>query len=252
MSNKGHKTVSIIGLGWFGHPLALNLKSQMNILGTTRTQEKHKQFSEEGIQTEILTEDKIPSEKLLSSDVIVLNIPPFKDQLSWFKTWPWTKHAHVIFISSTSIYGELEGEVNESTVPSPQSHNAIELLRTEEFVQTFPHYTIIRFGGLIGPDRHPGRSLSGRKNISGGNQPVNLISLNDTINFTRVVIERKLTNDIFNLVHPDHPSRRDYYQNWCKNHQLPVPEFDDTPSPGKIISHAKVSRLYQFESTSLP
>lgn len=240
--------ISVIGLGWFGEALARDLKTQHEVFGSTRSDEKILAFQQQNITAEKLTTTELPSDKLLSADVIILNIPPFPGQVEWLKSWRWSKDSHLIFISSTSVYGKNCCTVDETTLPLPETENGKILLDEETWIKTFSNYTIIRFGGLIGPGRHPGKSLNGRLNIAGGSLPVNLIDLKDCIGFTKLVIEKKLMNEIFNLVHPDHPVRRDYYQNYCLKNNLPLPEFIDSPESGKIISHAKVSQFYQFKS----
>ena len=236
--------ISILGLGWFGSKLADQLLSDYEVKGSTRSHPKIKAFHEKGIKADIL----IPGEKypvqLFHADTIVINIPPFIHQLDWFKSWPIDKKTHVIFISSTSVYGELEGIVDEKTNPQPDTENAKYLLEQEKWISSFENYTIVRFGGLIGPDRHPGKYLSGRKNIAGGNQAVNLIHLDDAIGFTRMVIEKKIQAETFNLVHAEHPSRESYYSEYCRVHQLTLPEFIPGKSEGKKISNTKVSQYY--------
>ena len=242
--------ISIIGLGWFGEALAQELKNQHKIWGTTRSEEKVLLFNQQNITTERLTITDRPSEELLSADVIILNIPPFAGQLEWFKSWQWRKETHLIFISSTSVYGKNTGTVDETISPLPETDNAKILIEEEAWIKTFPNYTIIRFGGLIGANRHPGKFLSGKLNLSGGDLPVNLIHLQDCISFTKLVIDKKLYGETFNLVHPEHPSRRDYYQSYCLKHNLPLPEFIDSFEDGKIISSSKVMNHYLF-STSI-
>lgn len=241
--------MSLIGLGWFGEALAHELKDQNEIYGTTRSDEKIQSLKKQNIFAEKLNFPDSPSEKLLSSDVIILNIPPFQDQLTWFKRWKWNLASHVIFISSTSVYGKNTGKVDEATTPDPDSESGKYLMQEENWINTFPHFTIIRFGGLIGKDRHPGKSLSGRKNISGGNSPVNLIHLQDCIGFTKLVIEKKLSGEIFNLVHPQHPTRADYYSTYCLKNQLPLPEFSAEEIPFKIVTSRKTAAIYTFSQS---
>ncbi|UWX55254.1 hypothetical protein NYZ99_01135 [Maribacter litopenaei] len=71
---------------------------------------------------------------------------------------------NILFVSSTSVYGENQGEVNEETIPIPSSEAGKQLLETEKLIRENSHVesTIIRFAGLIGPDRHPVNMLSGR------------------------------------------------------------------------------------------
>lgn len=239
--------ISIIGLGWFGSSLAEALKDTHTIVGSTRSEEKVREFLRLGIKAEVLTTTRTPSPLLMDADVIVLNIPPFIDQVGWFKSWQWRPETHVIFISSTSVYGQEEGTLAESDPALPESANGHILVEEEDWIKTLPAYTIIRFGGLVGPTRHPGKFLSGRKELSGGNQPVNLIHQEDTVGFTKLVIEKRLTQETFNLVSPDHPTRRDYYGGYCAENKLPLPEFKDALVPGKTISADKVSRLYEFK-----
>ncbi len=237
--------ISIIGLGWFGEALAQKLQGKFEVAGTTRSLEKIQSFAQQDIDAEQLNTDLAPSLNMLSSDVIILNIPPFQNQLDWLKTWKWQPGTHVVFISSTSVYGNLAGTVDESTIPEPDTENAKVLVAEENFISHFPFYTIIRFGGLIGANRHPGKILSGRKNVQGGNLPVNLIHLNDCVNFVELVIEQKLKGETFNLVNPEHPTRRDYYQGYCLKHNLPLPEFVDSSEEGKIISNIKTAKHYK-------
>lgn len=215
----------IIGLGWYGKPLAEKLvQLGYSVSGTTTSPEKLQAFLQDNIQAEILKYPDIPSD--LSADIIVLNIPPFADELSWFKKWPFKNNSWIIFISSTS--------------------NKEVLLEQEEWIRNhFQRWTILRFGGLIGGDRHPGKHLSGRKNLTGRLHPVNLIHQDDTVDATITVIEKRIINKTINVVSDEHPTREDYYTNWCKRHQLPLPEFDQTDSStGKVVENEELKKFY--------
>ena len=62
---------------------------------------------------------------------------------------------HIVFVSSTSVYGDVTGEVNEVTEPQPSTLSAKQLLESEQLIKnTTENYTIIRFAGLIGNGRH--------------------------------------------------------------------------------------------------
>lgn len=64
----------------------------------------------------------------------------------------------LIFVSSTSVLGELEGHtVTEATTPQPTRDTARELLAAEsELSALFPHtqVTVLRPAGIYGPGRH--------------------------------------------------------------------------------------------------
>lgn len=228
------KRISIIGLGWFGEPLAKSiLKDGFEVLGTTRTEEKKKVLEKENIKVELLDYPSYPSRNLLESDIIVLNIPPFAEELEWFESWGWNDKSWIIFISSTSVY-------------SKATASASYLKQQEAWIQDhFDQWTILRFGGLIGPDRHPGKHLSGRKNLSGRLSPVNLIHLDDCINVTKTIIAKNIQNEIFNVVSSEHPTREKYYTDYCLGLGLPLPEFDQNDhSVTEVVSNEKLLQIY--------
>ena len=152
--------ISIIGLGRFGEALGTVLKNDgHDINGTTRTEIKLSHLHEKHFQPSILVYPDAPSFDL-KSDIIILNIPPFPGQLEWFKTWNWSTHSKIIFISSTSTY------------PAPNSSSSEILLSEEEWVKsTFPIFSILRFGGLYSDSFHPGKYLSGKQNLPGSITP---------------------------------------------------------------------------------
>lgn len=240
--------VSIIGLGWFGESLGEQLKVQHEVLGTTRSEDKARLLREKGFNVFILDYPKVPTMDLLNSDVVVLNIPPRAEHLEWMKLWPWQKGCHVIFISSTSVYGDHQGTVDENTPPEPDTESGKTLLAQEKFFGAFSTGAIIRFGGLLGSGRHPGKYLSGRKNLEGAERPVNLVHQKDTVGFVKTVIEKKLTG-IFNLVHPDHPEREIFYRSYCERKGLPLPEFLPQAGPAKTVNSSTILKLYQFQAS---
>ncbi len=227
--------VSILGLGWYGAPLAQKLVgSGYCVSGTSRTEEKCRHLEGLGINAETLAYPDLPSPSLLAQDIVILNVPPFADQLEWFKRWTWDLQTWVIFVSSTSVY------------PVPESQSGKLLQEQEEWVsRTFPHWTILRFGGLLGGTRHPGKHLAGRKNLPGGNWPVNLIHLEDALAATLAVIEAKAEGKIFHVVSDQHPTRREFYTDYCLRHGLSLPEFDQTDtSSGEIVPNDDLRQIY--------
>lgn len=228
--------ISIIGLGRFGEALGSVLKNDGHeINGTTRTEVKLSLLQEKNFQPSILVYPDRPSFSL-DHEIIILNIPPFSDQLEWFKTWDWSVNSKIIFISSTSTY------------PTPNSLSAEILLSEEEWIKsTFPKFSILRFGGLYSDNFHPGKYLSGKENLPGRLWPVNLVHLNDAVGFTKMVIDKNLYCKTFHVICPEHPTREDYYSKYCHLHGLPLPHFDpldlSTKSP---VPSEEASKLYTF------
>ncbi len=60
----------------------------------------------------------------------------------------------VVFVSSSAVFGDLEGVVDELTPPRPGRYNGKVLLAAEEEISTRSLSTVVRFTGIYGPGRH--------------------------------------------------------------------------------------------------
>ena len=111
---------------------------------------------------------------------------------------------------------------------------------------------ILRFGGLIGEDRHPIKFLAGRKNIENPNAPINLIHQEDCIGIILEILRQtqndKLNgNETFNAVTPFHPSRKEYYTQKAIDLNLALPEFNsESLTFGKTISSTKIETVLKY------
>ena len=159
----------------------------------------------------------------------------------------------IIFVSSTSVYGELEGDVTEITATMPVRESGKQLLKAEELfrVATGIQTSILRFGGLIGPKRHPVTTLSGREGLKNGGDYINLIHLDDCIGMILFIIRNAYWNEIFNGVYPEHPIKSNYYTSVAIKMGLPVPKYvlNYSKNRGKrIISRNILNKNYQFST----
>ena len=194
--------VSIIGLGWYGKYLAAELSSSHTISGTKSTKEGVQQWNVESVSAHHLNlNDKVDYgilRPVFDVDCLVINIPPsaakavaysmqMQKILDGIKKY---KANHVIFISSTGVFGEHQLEVDEDTTPEPTRGNGEVLLRAENyFIEHFAgRVSIIRPGGLVGEDRHPVKYLAGRERVSGKDHTVNLVHRKDLIALTQFII----------------------------------------------------------------
>lgn len=222
--------IKIFGLGWYGLPLAQSLqKKGHHVCGSVTTADKAAELKQKNIEAEVVKFPDIP--KKIDSDILILNIPPFAEELEWFKSWNISQETWIIFISSTSVLSKTDDK----------------LRLQEEWIRTHQNWSILRFGGLYGGERHPGKSLSGRKNLAGRLWPVNLLHLIDAVGFTEVVIEKKLMSEIYNVLSDDHPTREAYYSEYCRIHKLPLPEFDPKDDSVKAaIDNSEARKIYSF------
>lgn len=222
--------IKIFGLGWYGLPLAETLqKMGHDVSGSVTSEEKVNELRTKNIQAIKLKYPDSPS--LIEADILILNIPPFAEELDWFKSWKIAPETWIIFISSTSVLSKTDEK----------------LKLQEEWVRTHKNWTILRFGGLFGGHRHPGKYLSGKKNLPGRSWPVNLLHLNDAIGFTQIVIEKHLIQETFNVLSDDHPTREDFYSDYCRDHNIPLPEFDSLDDSLKEpIDNSHARQFYNF------
>ncbi|RDY60290.1 SDR family oxidoreductase [Flagellimonas nanhaiensis] len=247
--------IGVLGCGWLGLPLAECLVSRSyEVHGTTTSLEKQDVLRTKGIQPYIveLSEKEIKGDiqKLLSNiDVLIINIPPrLRGSASESYVTKMTllheeirksRVQKIVFVSSTSVYGMVEGEITETTLPEPSTESGRQLLVCEKIFSQDENLscTLIRFGGLIGPSRHPVTMLSKRQNLSNGNHPINLIHLEDCIHMICTILEKDYWGKIFNGVYPSHPSKREYYGAEAKSRGIPIPNYLESSNEavGKIV-----------------
>jgi nucleoside-diphosphate-sugar epimerase len=153
----------------------------------------------------------------------------------------------VLFVSSTSVYPVSGKVVSEAVGEESPDHPLViieNLFRQSEQFRT----TIVRFAGLIGGSRHPGRFFRGGKTVKNPDANVNLIHRDDCIN----ILDRIVTNDIwdetFNACADSHPSKREFYSHAARMMGAPLPDFEDSAVRSfKIIDNRKLKRVLGYE-----
>ncbi len=246
--------VGILGCGWLGTPLAQELiRAGKSVRGSSTREEKIKALEREGINAFHirLGSDgfKGPIGDFLQGlHCLIFNIPPGlrrnpeSDYVQKIKYLDEALEAsdcrRLIYVSSTSVYGNKQGAVDESVPPEPDSETGRQLLEAEELLlnRSDRDTLVVRFGGLIGGDRHPVKYLSGRKDLSGGGDPVNLIHLEDCIRILCAAQSQPQWTGVINAVHPSHPTKAEYYTGVARDLGLPVPEYRPEPPS----QHSKV------------
>ncbi|WP_332911656.1 hypothetical protein [Algoriphagus boritolerans] len=159
----------------------------------------------------------------------------------------------MIFVSSTGIYPEAPSEKlysEEFPLTLENTGNKI-LLRAEQLVGKERSFdlTIVRFGGLMGADRIPGKYFSGKENVAGHTR-VNFIHQNDAVGILAWVIEKGLWNQTFNGVVPVHPLRREIYEkNALELGIAPPSSYQNEPEGiDRLIDSKKIMETgFEFE-----
>lgn len=246
--------ISVLGCGWYGLALAKELVALgYTVKGSTTSTEKLSILQASGISAYLANFQEKKEEfkqEFFDSGILIISIPPKKslaEQHTFLtkierisKAAKKQANLQVIFISSTSVYGDHNEEVDESTVPLPDTDSGKAMLDAENFLRGITDFTttVIRFGGLIGVNRDPGRFFAGKKDIPNGKAPVNLIYLPDCIGITLSIIERQAYGYIYNACSIDHPSRSLFYTLAARKSKLDKPVFID-----ELLSWKKVKSL---------
>jgi nucleoside-diphosphate-sugar epimerase len=254
--------ISILGCGWYGLALgnALALDGY-EVKGSTTSPHRVSELTAAGLKPYIvkLSEGVLETEPdFFNCDTLVVSIPP-KLRSGYTDYIPNLQQLiayilkynikRVIFISSTGVYPESNSVVDEGTIPQPNSELGKTLLEAEELFryQTEFKTAIIRFGGLVGPGRHPGRFFAGKKNIPNGQAPVNLIHLQDCIVLTQSIIKQDAFGYTFNACSPHHPAKAVFYTVAAQHAGLPIPEFIDELKEWKTVTSINTTGILNFE-----
>ncbi len=267
------KTVSLLGCGWLGLPLAGRLQTRdVFVRGSTTNPGRIGILSSLGIEPLLLRiepleegdlfSDSPAADRFFDSNTLVIDIPPetalgadyHPAQISAILArvnMPSVQQ--ILYVSSTSVYGSHQGQVSETTPLDPDQGSGLILRRTERMLSDFAGkhsigLTIVRPGGLIGPGRHPGLFLAGRKGAANGASAVNLIHQLDLVDLlTSLIVDHPTPLggvEIYNAVSSHHPLRSEFYPRAALAVGVEPPTFapNDNP-PNKIVLSEKIRRV---------
>ena len=260
------KKVTIIGLGWLGLPLASELlASGINVAGTKTTPDGIKAAKAIGIDcyslilTPQLECDADDLEQLMAgSQALVILLPPSKVNVANYVSAieqlvdsAITFHIpRVIFTSSSAVYGDSNGEVDEYSPLLGETASAKTLIAVEQWLHDLPNISvdILRLAGLVGKNRHAGRFLAGKTNVKGGAQPVNMVHQDDVIAAIKQLLEQPSGGHIYNICAPEHPTRENFYQQAALSIGLTPPVFETTENEleGKTVNGNRICKELGF------
>lgn len=256
-----NQIISILGCGWLGLPLAQHLiENGFVVKGSSISVENLDALKQKGIlpfQVQI-TDTNIISDNLnefLNADILIINIPPerradiqqyhkaqFELLISELRK---SSIKQVLFVGSTSVYPTFNREVFEDETAEPTKASGKALQQVEQMLKAQTNFstTVVRFAGLIGYDRLPGRFLAGKTNVQNGNAPINVIHQDDCIELITQIICQNAWGEIFNACADEHPTRKQFYTLAAKKIGLEIPSFAvETENDFKIINSNKIKR----------
>ncbi|MCG9553001.1 NAD(P)H-binding protein [Vibrio sp. Isolate31] len=276
-------SIFIVGAGWVGAPLSEHLERHGNhVVVTKTTQAGANTISSERIPCEVFRFDSSNPEQTVrqlyslllehNTEIVIGSFPPgFRKGAGeeyadyWQLLTKACQQANIkklIMISSTTVYPTNPGILYEhdasfalanddSVHACTFSDNARIMLQAEQSVMDSDiDYTILRFSGLIGPNRHPSRFASKLKQVS-NQAPANMLHLDDAIGAVDFAISH-LHNEVANVTTPNTVSKAEFYAAALKsaNSNEPLPPIVNDPD--KLISSKKIFDLgysFKFEST---
>jgi nucleoside-diphosphate-sugar epimerase len=254
--------ISILGCGWYGKALAKELlQKDIVVKGSATSEEKVGALRGIGVTpfTVQVNADQINYDAdFLKCDILVISIPPRLKKGEGSTYLPKINHIiqavlqnniqKVIYISSTGVYGDHNKSVTENDDPNPDTESGKILLNAENLFRDESHFktTIIRFGGLVGPGRHPGRFFAGKKDIPNGLAPVNMIHLDDCVGISSAVIEQNAFGHLFNACSPDHPAKEDFYKDVAMKGRFERPGFRHELGDWKIVESINLKPILNY------
>lgn len=266
------KRISILGSGWLGLPLAIELQQLgYQVKASSRSEARLAQIITAGISANLFDiESSEQNLSFLQADVLIINITPknveaFERLITQIENSPIQK---VLFISSTSVYKD-SFDANAPAITETDFHTLkpCPLLTIEELFQNSSQFetSIIRFAGLIGYQRHPGRFFAKQqenrsiicKAIKNPEARVNMIHRDDCIGIIKELIQKSLWGEVFNGCSSHHPTRREFYTqavlDFLGQETVTMNFIDSKQTDHKVIANDKVMNLlsYQFIHNNL-
>ena len=243
------KTVSVLGCGWLGKPLAKSLVNKgYSVKGSTTSVEKLALLEKDGVSPFLIDISlDINIVEFLKTDILIIpitnkNPKDFELLISKIEKSPVKK---VIFISTTSVYPRINKVMTEESKTIETPHKRIEdLFRQNINFKT----TIIRFAGLFDGDRHPANWFRNGRKIPQPNGFVNMIHKVDCISIIEKIIEKDLFGEIYNACSNHHPTRIEFYTKARMRKGFEMPEFKlNEDLEWKIISSDKIQKVLNYK-----
>ncbi|MBI4398390.1 MAG: SDR family oxidoreductase [Candidatus Omnitrophica bacterium] len=255
----------VVGAGYLGGALARFYASQgMKVAGLVKTESSSRKLSASGIIPFVIDLTQVEScASLPEANKIFISISSGKRTASEeeYKAvylqglenvlrhlQAPKKIRQIIYVSSTGVYGEHEGNwVDETTPERPDSRRAEILLEAEEkLLQSGFPVIVFRLGGIYGPGRN--RIQSAEEGTwrmkENPNSYINLIHRDDIVGAAELLFNHGKSGEIY-LGVDDEPVRQTELYQWLAGRLGTVPPGSTVPSGaiGKRCRNQKLKHL---------
>jgi nucleoside-diphosphate-sugar epimerase len=153
------------------------------------------------------------------------SLAPFEELAAWVGA---NVTCPVLILSSTGIYDGLQGLLSEENAPGP-TLRAQHLFAIESaWAKHLSNFTIFRLGGLIGPNRHPGKWAAEKLEVDRPEDSLQVLHLHDAVMALMTWLHDPFPGT-YNVVCDYRPNRLDFYKLWnplikSSTQQLPPSE----------------------------
>ena len=264
----------VVGCGYLGFRVAKRwLANGDSVFAVTRSETRAVALETEGISP-IVGDVTLPSslDNLPEVDTVLFSVGMdrsrysdirlvYVDGLRHILQRLSTATGHLIYISSTGVYGDFGGQwIDETAMTEPAREGGKACLEAEQLIASSDfanRSTILRFAGIYGPGRVPTRNLiqSGSwKKLSAAGY-LNLIHVDDGARIVTLLADQPPTGETF-LVSDGQPSlRKEYYEFIAGQFgvdEIPWEESKVKPEESrsessKRVSNRKLMERFEFQ-----
>jgi len=254
----------IAGCGYLGTALGkTHVDNQESVWGICRSQDTLQRLKTAGISPiQADLNELVPNDLMIASkcDAVVACQSPSRESDSYSITYHDATQnllkackdfnlKKFIFISSTSVYGDHNGEwVDENTPCKPVTDNAKCLLETENMVLASSLPTIVlRLAGIYGPGRNRADRLAkGEVKPVFGDAYTNRIHVYDIVQAIDTLIEKGSAGEIY-VGADDEPATEKDFNSWmCEKLGLPKDTQTGKSYPQRGSKRCKNQKLKQL------
>ena len=257
MSTEMRLRIAVLGTGWLGLPLAIDLGGRYRVAGSYRRPETRDELTSRGVAPYAVdlpgNTEALPA-FLDGKDVLIVTLPPGGRQYGAETSQKYLgtlaplrdylPALHVVYTSSTGVYGKgRTGVVTEESTVAPDTYSSKAVVEAEEFfLRHAARCTVLRLGGLYGPDRDPVRFFRRLETIPDGDAPVNMVHRDGVLEAVHLILKTGKTG-IFNVCSGRHPTKRQFYGKLYSSAGLPAKEFLPGGADSKRVDSSKLSQL---------
>ncbi len=259
--------IAIIGCGYAGTAISRYWYQQQGhfVTATTTRQERVKELEEVATQIVVMKGDDFPAMRSLlqNQDTVVLSIAPISDRQVDADTYRQTyipavnnlvaalketpSVQQVIYLSSSSVYGNKKGEWVDETSPIDTNSEYNQVLSEVEHTlldsgRKDLKVTILRLGGIYGPGRELTKRftrIAGKTIPGSGKTFTTWIHIDDIVGALDFLCQRRL-GGIYNLVNDFDMTIRELSDLVCDREGLERVIWDDT-KPSYRFLNARIS-----------